>query len=44
MLAHASQIPTSSSAMRLPDDAFGEVYGYEWFARVGERGPIDALT
>lgn len=43
MLAHASQIPTSSSAMRLGDDAFAEVYGYEWFARIGDRNVIDEL-
>ena len=43
MLAHASQIPASSSAMRLAPDAFAEVYGYEWFARVGPPGPLDDL-
>jgi LmbE family N-acetylglucosaminyl deacetylase len=44
MLAHASQIPSSSSAMQLTDDAFAEVYGYEWFARFGTPGPIDDLA
>ena len=43
MLAHASQIPASSSAMRLAPAAFAEVYGYEWFARVGPPGPLDDL-
>jgi LmbE family N-acetylglucosaminyl deacetylase len=41
MAAHASQIPESSSAMRLPDADFAAVYGYEWYARRGPIGPID---
>lgn len=44
MLAHASQIPETTSAMRLPTDAFAAVYGYEWFIRNGPPGPLDALT
>src|SRR5688500_5881410 len=36
MAAHASQIPETSSALRLPDAGFAAVYGYEWYAR---RGP-----
>jgi LmbE family N-acetylglucosaminyl deacetylase len=43
MAAHASQIPGSSSAMRLPDADFAAVYGYEWYARRGPLGPIDEL-
>jgi len=43
MAAHASQIPETSSAMRLPDADFAAVYGYEWYARRGPRGPIDEL-
>jgi LmbE family N-acetylglucosaminyl deacetylase len=43
MAAHASQIPETSSAMRLPDADFAAVYGYEWYARRGPPGPIDAL-
>jgi LmbE family N-acetylglucosaminyl deacetylase len=43
MLAHASQIPSSSSAMRLPAAAFAEVYGFEWYARHGPPGPLDDL-
>ena len=43
MSAHASQIPETSSAMRLLDADFAAVYGYEWFARRGPRGPIDEL-
>jgi LmbE family N-acetylglucosaminyl deacetylase len=44
MAAHASQIPESSSAMRLPDADFAAVYGYEWYARRGPLGPIDELV
>jgi LmbE family N-acetylglucosaminyl deacetylase len=43
MAAHASQIPETSSAMRLPDADFAAVYGYEWYARRGPLGPIDEL-
>jgi len=44
MAAHASQIPETSSAMRLPDADFAAVYGYEWYARRGPLGPIDDLV
>ena len=43
MLAHASQIPETASAMRLPIEAFAAVYGYEWFVRSGPPGPVEAL-
>ena len=43
MAAHASQIPETSSAMRLPDADFAAVYGFEWYARRGPLGPIDEL-
>jgi LmbE family N-acetylglucosaminyl deacetylase len=43
MSAHASQIPETSSAMRLPDADFAAVYGYEWYGRRGPLGPIDQL-
>jgi LmbE family N-acetylglucosaminyl deacetylase len=43
MSAHASQIPETSSAMRLPGADFAAVYGYEWYARRGPAGPIDEL-
>ncbi|HVW31140.1 MAG TPA: GlcNAc-PI de-N-acetylase, partial [Acidimicrobiia bacterium] len=43
MAAHVSQIPESSSALRLLDADFAAVYGYEWYARRGPRGPIDQL-
>lgn len=44
MAAHASQIPETSSAMRLPDAGFAAVYGYEWYGRRGPAGPIDDLV
>ncbi len=44
MAAHASQIPETSSAMRLPEADFGAVYGFEWYVRRGPPGPIDALS
>ncbi len=43
MEAHASQIPETSSAMRLPPAGFAAVYGYEWFGRRGPAGPLDEL-
>jgi LmbE family N-acetylglucosaminyl deacetylase len=44
MAAHASQIPETSSALRLQDADFAAVYGYEWYARRGPLGPIDELV
>jgi len=44
MAAHASQIPESASALRLPDSDFAAVYGFEWYARRGPAGPIDDLA
>jgi LmbE family N-acetylglucosaminyl deacetylase len=43
MAAHASQIPETTSALRLPADHFADVYGWEWYVRTGPPGPIDAL-
>ncbi len=37
MAAHASQIPEDSFFLRLPDDAFREAFGWEWFIRRGPR-------
>jgi LmbE family N-acetylglucosaminyl deacetylase len=37
MQAHASQIPDDSFFLRLPPEAFREVFGYEWFIRRGPR-------
>jgi LmbE family N-acetylglucosaminyl deacetylase len=42
--AHASQVQSSSSVMRLSESSFREVYGYEWFVRHGPRGVIETLT
>jgi LmbE family N-acetylglucosaminyl deacetylase len=39
MAAHASQIPPDSFFLQLPDDAFREAFGWEWFIRHGERPP-----
>ncbi|MBW3614606.1 MAG: PIG-L family deacetylase [Actinobacteria bacterium] len=44
MAAHASQIPETCSAMRLPEADFAAVYGFEWFVRRGPPGAIDTLT
>jgi len=37
MRAHASQIPESSFFLTMPDDAFREAFGWEWFIRRGDR-------
>ncbi len=37
MRAHASQIPESSFFLTMPDEAFREAFGWEWFIRRGER-------
>jgi LmbE family N-acetylglucosaminyl deacetylase len=44
MAAHASQIPESTSALQLPADHFTDVYGWEWYVRVGPPGPLDGLA
>ncbi len=36
MRAHASQISDSSFFLSMPDDAFREAFGWEWFIRRGE--------
>ena len=33
MVAHASQIPDDSFFLQLPDDAFREAFGWEWYIR-----------
>ncbi len=43
MQAHASQIPETSSALRLPASDFTAVYGFEWFGRRGPSGPLEDL-
>jgi LmbE family N-acetylglucosaminyl deacetylase len=37
MKAHASQISDSSFFLTMPDDAFREAFGWEWFIRRGAR-------
>jgi LmbE family N-acetylglucosaminyl deacetylase len=44
MAAHGSQIPDSSTAMRLPVGDFSSVYGFEWYRRHGPPGPIERLA
>lgn len=43
MVCHASQIPAGSSALRLDDASFGDVYGIEWFLRDGPANVLDEL-
>jgi LmbE family N-acetylglucosaminyl deacetylase len=43
MAAHRSQLPEHAPVFQLPSDHFAEVYGWEWFRRVGPRGPLDQL-
>jgi LmbE family N-acetylglucosaminyl deacetylase len=42
--AHESQVPETSSAMTLSPDEFADVYGYEWYVRIGEPGVIDEVA
>ncbi len=44
MAAHVSQLPGEAPVFRLDDERFADVYGWEWFVRRGERGPLDALA
>jgi LmbE family N-acetylglucosaminyl deacetylase len=37
MRAHASQISEASFFLAMPDEAFREAFGWEWFIRRGER-------
>ena len=39
MIAHASQIPDDSFFLQLPEDAFREAFGWEWYIR--RDGPLD---
>ncbi len=43
MATHVSQIPPGSSALRLKPAAFSEVYGLEWYLRMGPPGALDML-
>ena len=40
MAAHASQIPSSSFFLSLPDEVFAEAFGTEWFIRVDEKPAV----
>ena len=42
--AHASQVHSTSSVMQLSDEAFRNVYGYEWFVRHGPPSVIELLA
>lgn len=44
MAAHASQIPESTSALRLPEGHFSDVYGWEWYVRTGPPAVLDRLA
>lgn len=43
MVCHASQIPVGSSALRLDDASFADVYGIEWYLRIGPASALDEL-
>lgn len=43
MAAHASQIPENAPVFGLDDVGFSEVYGWEWYRRLGPRGVLDEL-
>lgn len=40
MKCHSSQITDSSFFLQMPDDAFAQAFGTEWFIRVGSPGGI----
>lgn len=44
MAAHASQIPEHAPVLALGPAAFAEVYGWEWFVRLGPPGALDDLA
>jgi LmbE family N-acetylglucosaminyl deacetylase len=41
--AHASQVPETVLDDVVPHASFADVYGYEWYVRLGPPGPIDRL-
>jgi LmbE family N-acetylglucosaminyl deacetylase len=43
MAAHRSQLPEHAPVFGLDPDRFAEVYGWEWYRRLGPRGPLDEL-
>jgi LmbE family N-acetylglucosaminyl deacetylase len=44
MAEHRSQLPDHAPVFGLHEDRFAEVYGWEWYRRLGSRGPRDALA
>jgi LmbE family N-acetylglucosaminyl deacetylase len=44
MAQHRSQLPEHAPVFGLHEDRFAEVYGWEWYRRLGPRGPLDALA
>jgi LmbE family N-acetylglucosaminyl deacetylase len=40
MRAHASQIGETSFFLTMPDDAFAEAFGTEWYIRTGQPTPV----
>jgi LmbE family N-acetylglucosaminyl deacetylase len=42
--AHTTQVPETSSVMTLSEEAFRNVYGYEWYVRHGPPGVIELLS
>jgi LmbE family N-acetylglucosaminyl deacetylase len=44
MLAHTSQIPADSPLVDIDEATFAEVYGIEWFRRVGPPTALDDLS
>ncbi len=43
MAAHRSQLPEHAPVFGLHPDRFAEVYGWEWYRRLGPRGVLDDL-
>jgi LmbE family N-acetylglucosaminyl deacetylase len=43
MAAHRSQLPEHAPVFGLDPERFAEVYGWEWYRRLGPRGPLDEL-
>ena len=44
MAAHRSQLPEHAPVFGLDPDRFAEVYGWEWYHRLGPRGVLDDLV
>lgn len=44
MAAHTSQLPEHAPVFGLQAERFAEVYGWEWYRRLGPRGVLDQLN